>query len=99
MPKFKKKQDYKKQPSEPEADQKPKESVTAGPEEIVVPSDPENPVIMPKETAEKKICGIGGCTTWYDDPVIMERHRKRQHGVGVENINKPKQRHAEIKLT
>ena len=46
---------------------------------IVVPTDP--PV---------RQCGIGGCTTWYDDPVVMERHRRRCHGIGVVNRNRPK---------
>ena len=37
-----------------------------------------------------KMCGIRGCLTWYDDPVIMDRHRLRCHGIGVINRNKPK---------
>ena len=40
--------------------------------------------------AGPKMCGIRGCLTWYDDPVIMDRHRLRVHGIGVTNRNKPK---------
>ena len=77
----------------------PLETAVIEPEETIAPSPAEAPVIMPKEAPVRKICGIGGCTTWYDDPIVMKRHRERQHGIGgQENLNKPKPRNQNIKL-
>lgn len=56
----------------------------------------EAAVTGPQETAPVRVCGIEGCTTWYDDPVVMERHRRRQHGIGGENLNKPKPRNPAV---
>jgi len=77
---------------------RPLEAAVDGPEEVMVPSSPEAPVVMPKETPAPKKCGINGCTTWYDDPIVMARHKYRQHGVDVENLNRPLPRHANVKL-
>jgi len=93
MPKFKKKSAY-----QPFDDPLPEENMVAAPEEVIAPSAPEAPVIMPKESG-KKICGINGCTTWYDDPVVMARHRQRVHGIPApKNLNQPKPRNEKIKL-
>ena len=91
-------------------DEKPEESgpedkpESPGPEEnpeapgpAEVPPQPgpqEAPAVEPR-----RVCGINGCTTWYDDPVIMKRHYQRQHGLyGPPNLNQPKPRNAETKL-
>lgn len=72
----------------------PLETSVVGPEEmVVVPSDPETPVAMPKEPGDHRVCGVNGCKTWYDDPVVMQRHMERQHGIGVRNLNRPGPRH------
>lgn len=65
------------------------------PRETPMDGRPEEMIIMePRERPEKKpqtICGIGGCTTWYDDPVVMKRHYQRQHGIGLHSdLNQPK---------
>jgi len=59
----------------------------------------ETPVQTVKETQKpKNICGINGCTTQYDNPIIMKRHRERVHGIGgAPNINVPAPRNPEIK--
>lgn len=57
---------------------------------VIVPHAQEP---APRETA-RPVCGINGCTTWYDDPVVMEKHRRRQHGIGVANEYPPKERTA-----
>lgn len=88
MPKFQRKSDYR----------RPDETAVPEIEEAIAPSPMEAPVIMPKEAPTQRICGINGCTTWYDDPVVMERHRRRQHGIGGENLNKPLPRNPNIKL-
>jgi len=46
--------------------------------------------VMEAPTVKPKMCGVRGCLTWYDDPVIMDRHRLRVHGIGAKNRNKPK---------
>lgn len=76
----------------------PLEAAVDGPEEVLVPSAAEAPVVMPKEAPAKKICGINGCTTWYEDPAVMKKHLERQHGIGVQNLNRPKPRNANIRL-
>ena len=54
----------------------------------------EQTVMAPQEAsdpgpAEAPVCGINGCRTWYDDPIVMERHRRRQHGIGEKNDYPP----------
>lgn len=89
MPKFKRPGQYQRL--------RPEEAPMAGPKEGQQqdPRPAERPAAAPKETP---VCGIGGCTTWYDDPVVMERHKRRQHGIGGEDLNKPRPRNAEVKL-
>jgi hypothetical protein len=98
MPKFRKKNLYP-QPDDYEAQEpQPDENMVAGPEESIAPSPPEAPVVMPKEPAAN-ICGINGCTTRYDDPVVMARHKERVHGIPApKNLNQPKPRNENIKL-
>lgn len=81
MPKFRKRSEYPK-----------KETATPGPEEQpIVAGGRETTVNVPRETPvtiPDEICGINGCSTCYDDPVVMARHRLRVHGV-VANLNQP----------
>jgi hypothetical protein len=101
MPKFQKKQDHNK-PSDGTEKQGPREAVSVAPEESAVPEPLDASTVGPEETQEvkeEKVCGIGGCRTWYDDPVVMKRHRERVHGIGIKNLNKPKPRNELIKMT
>jgi len=63
-------------------------------------------IVEPKETTDnnkprrgrppnrnpRHFCGIGGCDTYYDDPKVLQKHRERVHGLGIENLNVPKER-------
>jgi hypothetical protein len=81
---------------------KPSETAVNQPgENPEVPRNSEMAIAQPAEAPAgkpKQVCGINGCMTWYDDTVVMKRHRERQHGLGAENLNKPRPRNAEIKL-
>lgn len=80
----------------------PEEAAVLAPQEAVQVAPNEQPEAQgPREDQaikQKKVCGIGGCTTWYDDPELMKKHLRRQHGIGAENLNKPKPRNKDIKL-
>ena len=63
------------------------ESPGVEPEERAVMEAAESPTVQPQE------CGINGCRTWYDDPIVMARHRERVHGIGGQsNQNQPEPR-------
>lgn len=73
----------------------------AGPSETPEVTAQERAVIVPQEQPAEKpkeVCGIDGCTTWYDDPAMMMRHRERQHGIGIRNLNRPLPRRGPMKL-
>ena len=77
----------------------PQEVAVSVPRETPVVQAVETPVAGPQE-APRKVCGINGCTTWYENPIVMKRHLERQHGIGGEqNRNQPAPRHSEIKLS
>jgi hypothetical protein len=65
-------------------------------EQPEVPEEQEQAVIDPSEKPmadPSQVCGIGGCQTWYEDPVVMKRHYERQHGIGgPPDMNQPKER-------
>jgi hypothetical protein len=73
--------------------------ITEGPLEM---TSIETAVAVPEEKPEagpRHVCGINGCATWYENPIVMERHRQRQHDFGgPANLNQPKPRHSDIKL-
>ena len=86
MPKFQKK------------NVKPREAPATIPEEGAPREYAEAAVITPMETPVVQICGINGCTTYYENPIVMQRHRERVHGIGGEpNLNNPKPRNQNIK--
>jgi hypothetical protein len=94
MAKFKSPNQYRQRPAEAAVIAPAEAPQAAHDREDVVIHPSEKPAIAPKE-----ICGINGCTTWYDNPLVMKRHRERAHGIGAEpNLNQPKPRNAEIKL-
>ena len=71
--------------------------------ETTVQKIDEQPAVVIDEVieaapSETPVCGIGGCLTWYDDPAIMRKHKIRQHGIGIESLNKPLPRHADVTL-
>ena len=77
----------------------PKEAPSVVPQETLIDDASEIPSIKPIEGPQIKVCGVNGCTTWYDDPVVMKRHYQRVHGVNDHpNLNQPAPRNSEIKL-
>ena len=65
----------------------------------------ERPMGVPQEQIDAgpidvggKICGIDGCRTYYADPLLMAKHKERQHGIGIKNLNQPNPRNKDIKL-
>jgi hypothetical protein len=42
---------------------------------------PEGPASVQRDVVPRE-CGIAGCRTWYEDPLVMKRHRFREHGIG-----------------
>lgn len=69
---------------------KPSETAVIEMQEIAVP------VIM--EPLDETVCGINGCRTAYEDPVLMQRHKERVHGINIVSLNHPQPRNAEKKL-
>ena len=57
----------------------------------------EIPEIQASENSA--ICGIGGCATVQEDPLVMKRHKERVHNVpATRNRNQPQPRNAEVRL-
>jgi hypothetical protein len=77
----------------------PSEIAVMQPEEVAQPELVEIAVVVPEEAPVIKVCGIGDCTTWYDDPAIMKKHYERQHGIGIKNLNRSLPRNADIKIS
>ena len=89
MAKFKKPNQYRPSPSEmPEAG-----PVEPGTEKLNYELSPTaHPQETPGNEPVMEICGINGCGTRYSDPAIMKKHKERQHGINVVNLNQPKPR-------
>ena len=75
------------------------------PAEAAIAYFTEAPTVMATEVPEIQaaengaICGIGGCTTVHQDPLVMKRHKERVHNVpATRNRNQPQPRNAEVRL-
>src|SRR2546428_14144409 len=75
------------------------------PAEAAIAYFTEAPTVMAAEIPEiqaaenSAICGIGGCTTVQEDPLVMKRHKERVHNVpATRNRNQPQSRNAEVRL-
>jgi|SRR2546428_2738430 len=86
-----------KAPEEIPAEPGPAENAMAYFAEAPAVAAAEIPEIQASENSA--ICGIGGCTTVQEDPLVMKRHKERVHNVpATRNRNQPQSRNAEVRL-